>query len=138
MLARGNLARAHVEGRAGEQATQRTGRKAGMPLSVAGRHVVLVVMVEAEDDDLASGTQHACALFQHAGGSFGVGQRVKHEDRVEGGGGKWQLVGVGDETTRVGVFGETLARRFDEAGTAIEANEAATRRRDDVGRRAVA
>ena len=121
-----------------EQAPHGARREAGMALAVAGGHLVLLVLIEAQQDQPSAGTQHPGAFLERAGRVLGIGQRVKHQHGVERGGPERQLVHVGDLSAGVGELRQPLLGQLDHAGAGVDAGERAAIRRERRCRRAVA
>src|SRR5579863_1851553 len=121
-----------------QQAAERARRKPRVALAVAGGHLGLPVLVEAEHDEPAPGPQHARAFGEDARRPLGIRQRVKHEDLVEGGGRKWELVRVRDLRADVPLPRQAHARGLDEAGVRVDAGERSTVGHDRRRCRAVA
>ncbi len=80
-----------------------------MALAVGHSDLPLLVRVERQDDHPTAWAEHAGALLQRSRRVLGVGQRVKHEDRVEGGVSERQRVDIRDLDADVGLGREPLS-----------------------------
>ena len=82
-FAAGYVASGDVETGFDEQTPEIPRREAGVPLAVTSGDLVLLVLVEAEQNEPSARTKHTAAFRQRACWMFGVRERMENEHGIE-------------------------------------------------------